>query len=422
MSYKFETLANGLKVFLIPYESIETITILLAFKTGSRIENNAEWGLSHVVEHMVYRGAKRRKRSREVLEFIDSIGGEHNAFTGKEETAYYVKVTSDNFERGVDFISDNVINASFPEDELKKEKNIILEEIKMYEDMPQRKTLENFESIAFESDSLGHDIIGTSKNIKSFNSKNLHIYKNKYYTTDNAVLVLAGNYKKVPNFLSIIEKYFADMPRGKINSYKISNRSNSVTKVVKKDTEQSNLVVGFWAPSMQEKNRYTARVLSTIIGGSMSSRMFSEIREKRGLAYHIRCTYNSFSDNGLIYTYAGVSNQNYLKALKEILNQYKIAVKDGFTPKEIEIAKEIIKSNILIASEDPSVMAVELVGEMLLAGRNISISEIVNRYLAVTNSQIAQLAKDIFGQKKVIFSAIGKDLNRKSITTLLNQY
>jgi len=422
MSYKFKTLSNGLKVFLIPYESIETITVLLAFKTGSRIENKTEWGLSHTVEHMVYRGAKRRKNSREVVEFIDSIGGEHNAFTGKEETAYYVKVTSDNFEKGVDFISDNVINASFPEDELKKEKSIILEEMKMYEDMPQRKTLENFENISFSSDSLGHEIIGTPQNVKSFNSQILHAYKNNYYTADNAVLVLAGNYKKVPNYFSIVEKYFANMPKGKINIYQKSHNSDNIIKIVKKDTEQSNLVMGFWAPSMQKNERYTARVLSTIMGGSMSSRLFSEIREKRGLAYHIRCAYNSFSDNGLIYTYAGVSNHKYLEALKEILNQYKIAAKEGFSSKEIEIAKEIIKSNILIASEDPSVMAVELVGEMLLAGRNISISEIVNQYLAVSETQLMQLAKKVFEQKQVIFSAIGKDLNEKKINLLLKQY
>jgi predicted Zn-dependent peptidase len=409
--YKKIVLKNGLKVIIAPNKSTSAFTALIAFKVGSLDENNDVAGISHFFEHMTYKGSKKRQMPYEVAEFMDSIGGEHNAYTGKEYTAYYVKAASEHLERALDFLSDNILHPLLPDAEIAKEKNVILEEIKTYEDIPSEKVKDLFEQAIFGKSKIGRLIIGNRESVGAISRDKLRTHIDQYYHPKNAVLAIAGNITSDKKEVAgLVNKYF-DF---KVSDNALNQRKAETIRPKKKithkqKTEQSNIIVGFSTPGSNSKEWYALKILAKIIGGSMSSRMFVKIREELGLAYYVATSYYDYRDFGYIATRAGVDNEKVALAVENILSEYKKIVNGGINAKEILNAKEMLKGGIAIGSEDSEYLAegyalTELIDEKIEAPE-----ELIKKYFAVSRKEIEAVARKHV--KNFSVAAIGPNVN-----------
>lgn len=414
--YKKYTLKNGLRVIFVPRESTEAMTTLVMARVGSVCENDNNAGISHLVEHMIYKGAKKRKNQKEVAEFIESIGGEHNAFTGKFYTGFYAKVAKEYWREALDFLSDNVLHPLFPAHELEREKAVIVEEIKMYQDMPAEMCIELYERSAFGDTNLGREIIGTEKSVKSVNRVKLVEYFQRYYQPKNMVVVLSGGLETDQNIiLSEIEKLF-DFREDNNNKNDFTIKIDpKYILATDKITEQSNLAIGFAAPAMQDPDWYTATLLAKIIGGGMSSRMFQQIRINRGLAYHVRTSISSYFDAGMMATVAGVANEKWQEAMRAIIDEYQKIVQSGVSKEEIAKAKKMITGAIKIDMEDSEEQAYDYaVGELIL-DKITTPEEDIKKFENVTKTDINRVIKKYFNIHKLIISAIGPKITKESV-------
>jgi len=407
--YKKIVLKNGIRLLLIPDNSRRVVTSLVLFGVGSRYETEESAGISHVLEHMHYKGTKKRPSPLEVSEFIENIGGEHNAFTSKEYTGYYAKAASKNLEKSLDFLSDILTASLFRSKDLEQEKRVILQELDMYEDLPAEVANNNFEKTLYGANALGRDIIGYKESIKSIRREDLVAYRNRFYTGQNTVIVLSGNLegRSDADLVSIIERYFDLSTKSSDPYIPITLNDQKNYSLINKKTEQSHLVVGFKGVANDHPDRYVLRLLALILGGSMSSRMFSEIREKRGLAYAVRSATNNYLDSGSFETYAGIPHDRSLEAIEAVLGEYR-RIKDTIKQSEVERAKEIIYGRLLINNEDSSEVASHFGMGELLAGRIRTLEEVAEIYQKITLADLERAARQYFIDETLCLSFVGK--------------
>lgn len=421
-TYKKIRLKNGLRILLVPRKETAVFTALAVFGVGSRNEPENLAGISHLLEHMAYKGTKKRPTTKAVAEFVDSLGGEHNAFTEKEYTGYYVKAASEHLAKAIEFLSDNISNALILKPELERERRVLLEEIKMYEDIPQAKVAEIFEEAAFGQEGLGRRIVGYSRVIESISREEMLAYKKSHYCYQNGVLAIAGNFSQTSEkkLLKMIENSFHLVETKKEPTLQIILPAKFAPAVLAKKTEQSNIIVGFIGPSLSHSDWYAVKILTRILGGSMSSRMFLEVREKLGLAYNIATEFKSYSDIGLIGTYAGVSHKNVYKALAAICKQYQKTTSNYVDASELTRAKEMLKGRLLIDLEDSEELACEYAFDELILNRIETPEELVASYEKVTREDILACAKKYFKMNKVIVAAVGPEIDREKIKFLIS--
>lgn len=342
---------TGIEVIFDKLESISTCSVGVFVKTGSRDESDTEEGISHVLEHMIFKGTPTRNYF-EISDEIDYLGANVNAHTTKEETVFYINALTQFLGKSVDILFDIVTNSTIDEKELEKEKDVIIEEIKMYKDSP--------DDLVFEmnyADSIngqyGKPIIGTKESVKGFTAKEIRKYYKERYTRDNIVVVVSGNFDK-NEIIKKIDEYFGKLADKKINRReKINFSFNAGKRVVSKDINQVNICISHQSEDYNSKNKIYNDILSNIIGGSMSSRLFQEIREKNGLAYSVY-TYNQYYlSGGLTSTYIGTNLENYEKAIEIMLAQFKKLRENGVTEAELQKAKNKYISRIAFAMENP---------------------------------------------------------------------
>jgi predicted Zn-dependent peptidase len=344
MKYQKHTLKNGLRIVLAPMQDTDTATVLVMTGVGSRYETRAENGLAHFLEHMFFKGTERRPTALDISKELDGLGAEYNAFTGEEYTGYYAKVASKHWNTALDVVSDLFLNAKMEQEEIDRERGAILQELNMYEDMPMRRVQEHFKSLLYGDTPLGWDIGGPKDNIKRFMRKDFVKFLERAYTSENIVVGVAG--KIDPKTVKKeIEKIFAGVRVGKqpIAKRAVDRQSIPQVFVQTKKVDQTQLVVGVRAFDMFHKDKAVLSVISTILGGGMSSRLFIEVRERRGLAYSIRTSVDLFLDAGYIATQAGVEHENLEKALAVILGEYKKIATELVDKDELKKAKESIK-------------------------------------------------------------------------------
>lgn len=342
------TCSNGVRIVLESIPTVRSVAIGVWIGTGSRNENEQNNGISHFLEHMFFKGTKT-KSAREIAESFDSIGGQVNAFTSKEYTCYYAKVLDEHAGHALEVLADMFFHSTFDEVELNKEKNVVLEEIKMYEDTPDDIVHDLLSKAVYGNHPLGYPILGTEETLMSFTSDSLRDYMNRYYTPDNVVISVAGNVDE--NFIQEIEKFFGSYSTGhKKESYQTPTFHNGkLTR--KKDTEQAHLCIGFNGLKIGSDDIYSLIVLNNILGGSMSSRLFQDVREERGLAYSVFSYHSSFEDNGILTIYGGTGS-NQLDVLYETIFQtIDTLKKKGITEKELQNSKEQIKGNLMLSLE-----------------------------------------------------------------------
>lgn len=405
---KVTTLPNKLKIVTQNLPGTESITCLVLAGAGSRYETPERSGLSHFLEHMFFKGGEKFKNTREVSEAIDSIGGEFNAFTGKEYAGYFVKVAAAHADVAFEVLSDMLVDAKFPAEEIEKERGVILEEYNMYLDTPMYQVGWNFERLLFGDQPMGWDQIGTRENISRFTRDDFVKYKNELYQPDNLVIAVAGKCEHA-EVVAQVEKFFNFGEGKKAFAWKPLEKftPNSPVKIQDKKTEQGHLVLGVQGVAAEDPQHWTQRILAIILGGNMSSRMFLKVREEQGLCYYIRTSTDDYADAGVVSTSAGVDLKRLPLAVAAIRAEYEKIVKEPVSAEELSRAKEFLKGKLTLRLEDSEEYAHLLGKQFLLYAQQDELAEIFAKIDAVSAEAVQKLAQKIFVPGSLRLAAIG---------------
>lgn len=403
------TLTSGLRVMTQTLEGVKSVTALVLVKAGSRWEDKDINGISHFLEHMFFKGAEKFTNAKEVSEAIDGVGGEFNAFTGKEYAGYYVKVAAEKKELAMDVLSDMMIKARFDQEEIEKERGVILEEFNMYQDTPMYQVAWNFERALFGDQPLGWDEVGTKDVIRALQREDFVNYKESLYTPGNMVLVLTGAVEH-DEAVELAEKYFPmepAQPTREAAPYMPGHESSERIHVQTKQTEQAHLLCGVEGLPAEHEDHYVVKVLASILGGNMSSRMFMAVREEKGLAYYISCGTENYLDTGTFYTRAGVDVKRIKDAIAAILVEYDKLRFVDVPEAELTKAKECLKGKLTLSMEDSEVVAQMLARTELLYDEVKTYSDIAKGIDAVTVEDIKRVANELFKPERLFLAVIG---------------
>jgi len=410
MDYKLKKLDNGLRILTVPLPNLESAAITLWIGVGSRFEKDKSAGISHFLEHIVFKGSKKFPSAKKVSYALDSIGAEANAATSHEWTNFYVKSASTQVERAFEILADITLNPLLRKEDIEKEKGVILEEIAMHKDNPMDKIGGIFMSLAFAGNPLGKDITGTPKSVKNLKRSDFEMYRDSHYRADNMVLTAAGKID-VDKIEKLALGYFGGLKKGikKRTKKFILRKKGPKIKLEFKKTEQMHIILGFYGYNRTHKDRYAEGVLSVILGRGMSSRLFSEIREKKGLAYAVNTSVFRFVDTGVFSTYAGINPENIGEVIKIILDQsYGIA--NGKYPvrkKELDKAKEFIKGRTALSLEDTTEVNEFFGKEALFLPEIDTPEEFFRKVDSVSFEDVEKVARDIFMPEKLNLAVIG---------------
>lgn len=418
--YKKSTLDNGLRVVTQNLPNTQAVTVLVLVGAGSRYETAEISGLSHFIEHMFFKGAKRYKNTKEVSEAIDNVGGDFNAFTGKEYVGYFVKVAKKHSDIAMDVLSDMLINARFDQEEIDRERGVILEEYNMYQDTPMYQIGWNFEKLIYGDQPMGWDQIGTKETIKSLNRDDFVNYRNKLYTPDNVVVTVAGDVDHDEIVKQIERMFVFDGGNKAFEAPAIeANPDKSYIHVKNKKTEQAHVMLGFPGLKETDEDHYALKLLSIILGGNMSSRMFLSVRERQGLAYYISCSTDDYTDTGTIATNAGVSLDGIDKAITAILGEYKKITEENVPAEELKKAKEYLKGKVILRLEDSEEYAHLLAKYDVLYGKPKTPEEIFSAVDKVTADDVRRVAEQTFKEDKMYLAVIGPYEDQERFAKLL---
>ncbi|MGB4253704.1 MAG: pitrilysin family protein [Minisyncoccales bacterium] len=399
---------NGLRVITVPMKGTKTVTVLVGVGAGSRYETKKINGISHFLEHMLFKGTKKRPNSQAISEELDAVGGEFNAATGAEQTYFYAKVGSRYQNLALDVISDIILNSILKEEEINREKGVIIEEGNMIKDTPMQYVGELFEKLLYGKETVGWNILGEKETILKMERKDFLSYINDYYVAQNIVVCVAGNINH-KNTLNEVKKYFTNIKEKKPKKRKkIKDFQTKPESLVQfKKTDQAHFCLGVRAYNIFHPDKYALSLLSVILGGNMSSRLFVKVREKEGLAYYIRTNVETYTDTGYLVTQSGVDNQKIEKAIKIILNEYKDIREKGVNEKELKRAKEYIKGKMLLELELSDEMAAFFANQEILTNKILTVEEKFAKIDKVTVKDIQRVAKDIFVPQKLNLALIG---------------
>ncbi|WP_339215237.1 pitrilysin family protein [Ornithinibacillus sp. FSL M8-0202] len=390
------TSKNGLRIVLEKIPSVRSVTIGVWVLTGSRNENEINNGISHFLEHMFFKGTKTRTAT-DIAEAFDSIGGQVNAFTSKEYTCFYAKVLDTHKEHALEILADMFFNSSFDSDEMEREKKVVYEEIKMYEDTPDDIVHDLLARASYGRHPLGYPILGTEEHLKTFTPDTLREYISSHYTPENVVISVAGNVDV--EFISTVESYFGNYSSNATRSMVTKPTFLSDTIERHKDTEQAHLCIGYNGLPVDSEDVYSLIILNNVLGGSMSSRLFQEVREKRGLAYSVFSYHSSFLDHGLLTIYAGTGKEQ-LPLLKDTIEQtVENLMEKGLTDKELRNSKEQLKGSLMLSLESTNSRMSRNGKNELLLNRHRTLDEMIQEIDAVSHESIKQVIELTFGSK-----------------------
>lgn len=411
MHYEKYQLKNKANVILIPLQDTQAVTVLVMYPVGSRYESEKLAGVSHYIEHLMFKGTRKRPSTLILTREIDRFGAEYNAFTGKESTGYYIKVDAKYAETAIDILSDMLFNSKFDAVEMEREKGPIVEEIRMYKDNPLINIANVFEELMFIGCPLGRDIAGSEEQVLGYKRSDVLAYREKYYQPQNMTIVVSGNIDD--NTREIIEHYFgSEKNKGKINQnfkeYNFgSSKKTERVSIQNKKTDQVQLMLGFPGFHYNDERNPISGVMNTVLGGTMSSRLFIQIRERRGLAYLVRSGEENFRDAGYEYVRVGLEKKNINKAIAVIKQEMKKMIAKGPTERELRDAKTHVHGALTLALEDSSFLANYYAQQALFADRLKTPEEKLKEIEAVTAEQIKKVAREVYQWDKVRVAVIG---------------
>ncbi|WHH58986.1 pitrilysin family protein [Petroclostridium sp. X23] len=404
--YKLHALANGVRIVseYIPY--VRSVSLGIWVGNGSRREDKKNNGISHFIEHMLFKGTTNRS-AKDIAESIDCIGGQLNAFTGKESTCFYTKTLDTHIDIAIDVLSDMFFNSKISQSDIDVERKVIMEEINMYEDSPEELVHDILSETIWSADPLGYPILGTGESLQQINRDEISKYMENNYTPSNTVIAIAGNfdYDKVIDLLS---KKFENWKNiNNIGSNYKETNFNSDIVVKHKDTEQAHLCVGFEGIQQGNDSIYELLVVNTIFGGGMSSRLFQKIREEKGLAYSVYSYPSSYQNAGLFAIYAGMNPSQISEVVKLIFAEVDCLNKNKITKEELDKAKEQLKGNYILGLESTSSRMNSIGKSELLLKQIKTPDQILKRINDITIESVSDIIQKVFDNKNISISAVG---------------
>jgi predicted Zn-dependent peptidase len=423
MKYSLSKLSNGLNILTVPMQGLESATVTVWVKTGSRYEEAETNGISHFLEHMVFKGSKKRPTAKAISEVVDSIGGEFNAGTSKDWTNFYIKTRVGNLETAMDVLSDMVLNPILDAAEIEREKGTIIQEIAMYEDTPMMHIGDIFEELIYDGCPLGWEIAGNAKTVKAIKKSDFVRYRDLHYHPEQMIVSVVGGIKG-DEAKSLIEKYFDTLKSFKGEVFKgqefVNKQKVPQFKLQNKTAEQAHLILGFTSEGRNYEGRFAQSLLSTILGGGMSSRMFIEVRERRGLAYAIRTGMDRYQEVGYLSTYAGVNVGKADEAVKVMLDQY-YGIKSDLKIKDFELtkAKEYLKGHLALALEDTKDVSSFFADQAMFAKEVLTPEDVYKKVDKVSIEDVLTEAKKLFVPERLNLAIIGPFKDKEKFVQLL---
>lgn len=406
--HKISRLNNGLTLITVDRPFVDSVTVIVVVGAGSRYEDKKTSGISHFLEHMFFKGSRKYPTAEQIATLVDGIGAVNNAATDYEVVYYWIKSADNHIDLSTDILSSMLKEPLFAEEEVAREKDVIIEEMKMYRDNPMALAWNSYMSLQFGDSPLGWDIIGNEETIKNLTRQDLVDYSHELYSPKNMALVYVG---KLPeNIKQIAEKYFLDLPKRSSRLHALHPKiiqSKPRVELISKAIDQTHLILGVEGYGREDKRRYAARLLAKILGEGMSSRLFIQIREKRGLAYHVSCEQISFKDTGLLAVYGGLKTENAVEALEVIKLELENIKNVKVTEQELKKAKEMEKGRLALKSESTNFLAEYFGINFVLKGEIETFDEYLARINAVTAEDIQKVAKDLFKNKNYNLQIVG---------------
>lgn len=411
---------NGLTVLTDHMDGVRSATLSFLYRVGARCES-ADWhGVSHFIEHAVFKGTRRRSTLDIAIE-QDRLGGNFDAFTTHEETGFVMKVVDEKIDKAFDLMSDMLSEPRFLDADLEAEQNVIIEEMKMTEDVPEEQLGEIFNTALFPEDGLGKPITGTPESVRTFNAERTREYFERTFTPENLIITAAGNVDH-GKIVALADGIFGRRDRGTAgDSRKFAKPVAAKPFIVKdrSDLEQAHFIIATPFPSAQDDRRYAADLLANIIGGGTSSRIWQSIREERGLAYSVGSAATLYQDCGVFALFAATSPEQTREAIDLSIAELRSILAEGVTADELELAKDTARASILLSLEDSLSRAAAATGQELTFGRQIPVEETLESIEQVTASQIRDIAHEFFRTENIAFAALGdlaeQDLDRRQL-------
>ncbi len=418
--HKISTLKNGLTLITVDLPHLDSVTTLVAVGAGSRYETKNINGISHFLEHMFFKGSRKYPTAEQIATLVDGIGAINNAATSKEVTFYWIKSASKHIELATDILSSMIKESLLSKEEIEREKGVIAEELRMLRDIPARLIWDLYEKLQFGDQPLGWDLGGDEKTINLFLRDDFVKYMESLYSSNNMALVYAGKLPK--NIEKLAENYFLDLPQkqlSKFTPYKNFKQTKAKVDIFYKKTDQANLILGVEGFDRYDNKRYAAEILSVILGEGMSSRLFIQVREKRGLAYRVNASNNSYSDTGSFTAYAGLKLEKVYEGLEVILAELMRTVAEKVTEDELKKTKEMIRGRIALQSESTNFLA-EYFGTSFVSERKIeTFEEYLEKIDKITKEDIQNIAKELFVKTKFNLQVIGPFKSEENFLNIL---
>ncbi len=420
-NYKKTTLKNGLRIITLPVKETKTVSVLVLVGAGSKYETKEINGLSHFLEHILFKGTKKRPNTLKLIEPLDKIGGHYNAFTGQEYTGYWAKVDASHLDLALDWVADIYLNSRLEQAEIDREKGTILQELNMYLDDPARHVYDIWDELLYGDQPAGWRILGTEKLIKDVRRAQFIKYLREHYSSRNTIVVVAGQIGH-SSTLAKVKKYFKTINKQSVkDKLPVRERQHKPQSLIYyKKTDQSHLCLGVRAYDIFHPDKYALGLLGVILGGNMSSRLFIKIRERLGLAYKISTGASNDTDTGFLLTNAGTDNNKIERVVKIILGEYKKIARQKISPAELRKAKDYIKGSSLISMESSDAQASFYANQELLTRKILTLEEKFAKIEAVTVNDIQRVARDIFKPEKLNLALIGPFKDKRKFEKILN--
>ena len=408
MTFERHTLGNGLRVLLAPMPQATSVTCMIMLAAGSRYETRETSGIAHFAEHMFFKGTERRPTARDIGTEIDGIGGEFNAFTGKEYTGYFVKCATDFRDTALDVLVDMLRNSKFAEDEIEREKGVIVEEMNMYYDTPRDYIGGVYEELLYGDQPLGWDIIGRKETVRGAKRETFLDYTDRWYHPARMVVGLGGNLGDDP--VGKIEGLLGDLEAvetGEPAPVEVETTDGARVKIHRKQSDQAHLCLGVPSYPLAHPDRYVLQLLATVLGTGMSSRLFTEVRERRGLAYYVFGINHSYTDAGSLYSQAGVDINRADEAVETIVHELRRMADEPVESAELEKSRNLAKGRFLLQLENPQGMIMFGLRREVLEGEAVDPQEVLNGLDAVTAADIRRVAQNVIGGNGLNLALIG---------------
>ncbi len=420
MKFTKKVLNNGLRVITVPMKDNPTATVLVLVEAGSKYETKEINGLSHFLEHMCFKGTVKRPKAIDISKELDALGSQYNAFTSQEYTGYYAKSDAKHFSKIFDIVSDIYLNSTFPEAEMQKEKGVIIEEINMYEDLPNRHVQDLMMELLYGDQPAGWNIAGPKKNILNMKRDNFVEYKKNHYLPEATVIIVAGQVKE-SDVLKEVNRVFNKIPSGKkASKLKVKEIQKKPEVLVKyKKTDQTHFVLGVRSFDLFNKKNTVLAVLGGVLGGGMSSRLFQKLREEMGVGYYVRAYNDAYTDHGFFQISAGVDNKRIYEVIEAVLEECKKLKNEKVSLEELNKVKECLIGNMKLSLESSDDIANFYGGQELLKKEMKSSEEKAEEIRKITATQIKTLANEIFANEKLNLALIGPFKDKAKFSKIL---